>query len=94
VNVHLAGQSTVWPRWKLDEEARCHERFAEVARRYVRWQEPGPLDPVIFDRMPGNEALRVRAMVEELEKLTDDDSVLAEAIKDELTVLLRRYVRQ
>jgi hypothetical protein len=92
--VHLAGQSTRWPRWKVDEEARCHQRFADVARRYLRWEEPAPLDPVIFDRMPAHEAVKVRAMMEELEHLTDDDVEIAEAIRAELTVQLTRYAGQ
>jgi len=90
--VKVSGASTKWSPLKIEEEARCHARFAEVARRYVRWEEPAPLDPVIFERMPAQEAVQIKAMVEELEHLGDEDGELGEAIRAELTARLRRYV--
>jgi hypothetical protein len=81
--VCLSGSEISWPADKLDAERRCLDRL----RRYVEFAHVKPGDPVEqwLSRIRGEDALRIRAEIDTLEKLDPKaQPELAEAIKADL----------
>jgi len=88
LNVDISGGTIQWPTHKLDEEEACRRHWHDLLTRYVRWEEPQPLDPITtwLDAIHGPAAVRVAAIIEELETLDPEaDPELAEALRADLT---------
>jgi hypothetical protein len=90
--VCVSGYEIEWPKDKLEEWRRCIARLRELLERYVKIAHVGPGDPVEhwLEHLEGEEAVRVEAMIEALEKLdAKADERIVEAIRAELTGLVR-----
>jgi hypothetical protein len=85
--VDLVGYSIAWPADKLEEWRECLHRFWELIERYLEEARVGPGDPVErwLEGLRGEEAVRLKALVETLGDLQgDEDRELREAILGEL----------
>jgi hypothetical protein len=87
MRVCLSGSRIDWPTDKLQEEQNCLKRYRHLLDKYVQVQHVGPGDPVErwLARLRGDEAIRLRAELETLEKLDRKvDRQLSDAIVSDL----------
>jgi hypothetical protein len=92
MSVCVKGWEITWPATKVKETNACLARLYDLLRRYVEIAHVGPGDPVErwLERLEGDEAVRVRAMVETLGDLDPEaDRELVDAVKEELTASVR-----
>jgi hypothetical protein len=90
-SVCVKGWGVTWPGKKLKETQDCLARFYELLHKYVEVAHVGPGDPVErwLEQLEGDDAMRVKALVETLEELAANaEPELAEAIKAELTAMV------
>jgi hypothetical protein len=92
MSVCVRGWSVTWPAAKLAETRECLERFYNRLRQYVEIGHVGPGDPVErwLAGLEGDEAVRVKALVETLEQLDPrEEPELRERITAELRAIVR-----
>ena len=90
--IDLVGYSIAWPAAKLKETQDCLARFWALIQRYLEIARVGPGDPVErwLERLRGEEAVQLKALVETLGELNEnEDSELREAILSELRGMVR-----
>jgi hypothetical protein len=91
----LSGAEVKWPPAKVKAEQACLAKFRELLRRYIEIAPPiGPGDPGPverwLERVSGDDAIRVRALVEALEELSpEDDREVFEAIRADVASMVR-----
>ena len=92
--VCLAGSEIDWPLWKLLEWEACLASFWERLRRYVEVAHVNPGDPVEWlATLPGEEAVRLHAEVQALEKLdVQAQPELAKALRADAAGMLRARI--
>jgi hypothetical protein len=89
--VCLSGSEIIWPISKVEEAEACMEKFYDLLRRYVEPAHIGPGGPVErwLERVSGDEAVRVRALLETIEQLDQRvDGQLFDAINAELKAIV------
>jgi hypothetical protein len=95
MGVCLSGAEVIWPAYKLEEEKRCLAAFFDLLRRYVEVAHVNPGDPVEkwLARLRGEEAVRMKAELETLQKIDPKaNRELADAIKADLARMLRARI--
>lgn len=90
--VCVDGWDVTWPAAKIKETQACLARFYELLHRYVEVAHVGPGDPVErwLERVRGDDAVKVKALLEALEEIDPKtEPELAEGARHELTAMVK-----